>query len=75
MNMLTTSEAAERLGVSRSTVLNWCKAGFVQAVQYPSGQWRIATSEVERILTPAQLSPDVVQGEDQAALPGQTVLL
>lgn len=58
MNMLTTSEAAEQLGVSRSTVLNWCKAGYIQAVQYPSGQWRIAASTVAQILTPKEHAAD-----------------
>lgn len=58
MNMLTTSEVAEQLSVSRSTVLNWCKAGYIQAVQYPSGQWRIAASTVAQILTPKAQTAD-----------------
>lgn len=69
--MLTTSEAAEQLGVSRSTVLNWCKAGYIRAIQYPSGQWRIAPSEVARILTPEPRPSDVT---DSDAIAGQKEL-
>ena len=73
--LLTTAEVAERLGVSRSTVLNWCKAGYVQAVQYPSGQWRIPASEIERILTPIAPAAPLADSEDRVPLPGQAVLL
>ena len=69
--LLTTSEAAEQLGVSRSTVLNWCKAGNLSAVQYPSGQWRIAASTVAQILTPKENAADV---SESGTLPGQREL-
>ncbi len=75
MDLLSTSQAASALAVTAQTVRRWADTGKLCVVVLPSGQYRIPASEIERILTPAQLSPDAVQGEDQAALPGQTVLL
>ncbi|VDG75767.1 DNA binding domain, excisionase family [Actinobaculum suis] len=51
--MLTSGQVAELLAVSRGTVVNWCRTGKVSAVRTPGGQYRIAKSEVDRILAPA----------------------
>ncbi|WP_367264959.1 helix-turn-helix domain-containing protein [Trueperella pyogenes] len=72
--LLTTAEVAERLDVSRGTVLNWCRAGDLTFVRYPSGQYRIPVSEVERILTPVAAS-SVSAESPSDALPGQGALL
>ena len=38
---LTTSQAAERAGVHRSTILRWCEAGHLPYSRTPGGQRRI----------------------------------
>jgi putative resolvase len=50
---LTTSEFAEIIGVSRSTVISWIKSGRIVAYSV-SGRWRIPYGEVERLLKGAQ---------------------
>lgn len=72
--LLTTVEVAERLDVSRGTVLNWCRAGELMYVRYPSGQYRIPPSEVERILTPVAASSGSAESPSDV-LPGQGALL
>ena len=46
---LTTSEFAEIIGMSRSTVISWIKSGRIVAYNV-NGRWRIPYSEVERVL-------------------------
>jgi putative resolvase len=50
---LTTSEFAEIIGVSRSTVISWIKSGRIVAYSV-HGKWRIPYSEVERVLRGVQ---------------------
>jgi len=47
---LTTGQAAELLGVSRSTVVRYIEAGTLDARRLPGGHWRIRRSEAERLL-------------------------
>ncbi len=47
---LTLKEAAEVLKLSTITVTNYIKDGQLKAKQLPGGQYRIAQSEVERLL-------------------------
>ena len=39
--LLTTTDVAEILQVSQSTVLNWCRDGRILAIRLPSGQYRV----------------------------------
>lgn len=48
--LLRISEVQERLRLSRWTVLSWIARGYLQAIVLPSGQYRIRSSEVNRIL-------------------------
>ena len=58
MKLLSTKEAAERLGVSERTVQRWCKQGRIRAVEKlvprPQGGGRkaffIPEEEIERLL-------------------------
>lgn len=50
---LTTSEFAEIIGMSRSTVISWIKSGRIVAYNV-NGRWRIPYSEVERVLRGVQ---------------------
>jgi excisionase family DNA binding protein len=47
---LTTGQAAELLGVSRSTVVRYIEAGTLNARRLPGGHWRVRRSEAERLL-------------------------
>ena len=47
---LTTGQAAELLGVSRSTVVRYIEAGTLEARRLPGGHWRIRRSEAEKLL-------------------------
>ena len=47
---LTVSEAAERLGVSFSTLKQWIYSGSIRTTRTAGGHHRIAESEIERLL-------------------------
>jgi excisionase family DNA binding protein len=47
---LTTGQAAEMLGVSRSTVVRYIEAGTLEARRLPSGHWRIHRTAAEKLL-------------------------
>lgn len=47
---LTVSEAAERLGVSFSTLKQWIYQGSIRTTRTAGGHHRIAESEIERLL-------------------------
>jgi len=45
--MLRVSEAAERLGVNRRTVLDWINRGLVPEARYEKGRW-LVPEDLER---------------------------
>jgi excisionase family DNA binding protein len=47
---LTTGQAAELLGISRSTVVRYIEAGTLEARRLPGGHWRIHRNAAERLL-------------------------
>jgi excisionase family DNA binding protein len=47
---LTTGQAAELLGVSRSTVVRYIEAGTLDARRLPGGHWRIRRHDAEELL-------------------------
>lgn len=51
MDLLTTTEAATIMRVTPATVRRWCEAGTLPAVK-PRGQWLIAESDLQAMLTP-----------------------
>lgn len=55
--MLRLGEVEIRLGVSRWTLYDWIKEGTIEAMRLPSGYFRIAESEVERILQEREPTP------------------
>jgi len=46
--MLTVTEFAKEMGVSRQTVLSWINKGVIKAVR-PVKEYRIDKSELERL--------------------------
>ena len=65
---LTVSEAAERLGVSYSTLKQWIYKGAVRTTRTAGGHHRVAESEIERLLA-AQDRPAVRRRARPAAAP------
>jgi molybdopterin-binding protein len=55
--LMTPRAAAERLGVSYSTLKQWIYKGSVRTVQTSGGHHRIAEAEVERLLSAAGRLP------------------
>lgn len=49
--LVKVSEAAARLGVSRSTITRWAADGLIPCVQFPNGSYRIPVAEIDRILS------------------------
>lgn len=47
---LTTSQAAERVGVHPRTIIRWCNAGHLECRRTPGGQRRIAPEALEALL-------------------------
>jgi len=50
--LLTVREAARRLGVSYPTVKQWIYKGSVRTSRTAGGHYRVAESEIDRLLTP-----------------------
>ncbi|RYD01467.1 hypothetical protein N752_29640 [Desulforamulus aquiferis] len=48
--LLTVTEVAKRLGVSRTTMWRWAKNGLLPVYQLPRGHIRIRESELEKFL-------------------------
>ena len=48
--LLTTSEVAKALNVTRHAVTKWIKEGKLKAIRLPGGRYRIPESEVKRII-------------------------
>lgn len=46
---MSPSEAAELLGLSHTTLLNWCKSGAVPATKLPSGRFLLKREYVESL--------------------------
>lgn len=55
-DLIGTSEVAEILNVSRSSVLRWIERGDIPAVQLPSGRYRVPRAAVDALLK--QLRPE-----------------
>ncbi len=51
--MLTVSQVMAQLGISRSTVRRWIRAGYLTAYTTPTGQYRFNRQDVENLLSAA----------------------
>lgn len=56
MSLITARAAAERLGVSYSTLKQWIYQGRVRTQTTSGGHHRIAEAEVDRLLAPSKAS-------------------
>jgi molybdopterin-binding protein len=50
--LLTVREAARRLGVSYPTLKQWIYKGSVRTSRTPGGHYRVADTEIDRLLAP-----------------------
>ncbi|MDE3155866.1 MAG: helix-turn-helix transcriptional regulator [Acidobacteriota bacterium] len=66
--LLSVSEAAERLGVSYSTLKQWIYKGSIRTSRTAGGHHRVAESEVERLLA-RQDRPAATRKPSSAAAP------
>lgn len=57
MALLTVSAAAERLGVSYSTLKQWIYKGSVRTTRTSGGHHRVAESEIDRLLASSGKAP------------------
>ena len=57
MSIMTVREAAERLGVSYSTLKQWIYKGRVRTIRTEGGHHRIRESEVDRLLARTGSAP------------------
>ena len=48
---LSTSQAAEALGVSLGTIRRWSDMGYLQSYRTPGGQRRFSREQIERFVT------------------------
>ena len=53
-DLIGTTEVAQILNVSRSSVLRWIERGDIPAVQLPSGRWRVPREAVDALLKQLQ---------------------
>ena len=49
--MLPLIEVEQQLGLTRWSLWNWIRDGKLYAKKLPNGHYRVAQSEIERILT------------------------
>ncbi len=75
--MVTTGEAAQRLGVTAATIQRWVDGGVLHAERTPGGHRRIPVAELRRLIAstrPAELKGPVA-GWLAALLQGETLSL
>lgn len=59
--MLTINHVAERLAISRGTVVNLIKAGSIKAIKI-GDQYRIHEDQFQSFLSASEVKPDSVVG-------------
>src|SRR5215216_3618652 len=74
MPLLTVRAAAERLGVSYSTLKQWIYKGTMRTVRTGGGHHRIADAEIDRMLA-AQDRPRRTSGRGRRQAPGVLVAI
>ena len=62
---LSTSQAAQALGVSLGTVRRWSDMGYLESYRTPGGQRRFSAEQIEHFL--AKLQRGVEPNEERAA--------
>ena len=72
MAVVTVREAAERLGVSYSTLKRWVHTGHVRTTRTEGGHHRIADAEIERLLAhqPSEAARKPADARDDDAIVG-----
>jgi excisionase family DNA binding protein len=70
--LLRPEDAADLLGVSRTAMYTWMKQGRIKPVKLPNGRYRIALSEIQRVMELANpdtkipfITPDYFKGANE----------
>jgi excisionase family DNA binding protein len=58
---LSTSQAAEALGVSLGTIRRWSDMGYLESYRTPGGQRRFSAEQIDQFLTRLQRGPNTAQ--------------
>ena len=69
-NLITAAEAAQLLGVSDQTVINWLRRGIIVG-QKVGRTWAIPESSLENIERPKMGRPSETNGNGNSAVPSQ----
>jgi excisionase family DNA binding protein len=62
---LSTSQAAQALGVSLGTIRRWSDMGYLQSYRTPGGQRRFSADQIEQFLATLQRGGDPSQGRER----------
>lgn len=62
---LSTSQAAEALGVSLGTIRRWSDMGYLQSYRTPGGQRRFSSDQIEQFVH--SLTPERAEQRDEPA--------
>jgi len=65
---LSTSQAAEALGVSLGTIRRWSDMGYLESYRTPGGQRRFSHEQINRFVASLQTEP-AEQAADPVAVP------
>ena len=64
---LTTSQAAEVLGISKKTLLKYCRSGQISFMRYPGGDYRFRETTLDIFQRRCTISSSEPSGSDRMA--------
>jgi excisionase family DNA binding protein len=64
---LSTSQAAQALGVSLGTIRRWSDMGYLESYRTPGGQRRFSAEQIDQFLVTLQRGGDPGQRRDRMA--------
>ncbi|MCB8992083.1 MAG: helix-turn-helix domain-containing protein [Ardenticatenaceae bacterium] len=70
-NLISARQAAKLLGVSRTTVSEWCQKGIIRNAQKVGATWAIPVSSLEDIERPKMGRPPETNGNANSLVPSQ----
>jgi len=64
---LSTSQAAQALGVSLGTIRRWSDMGYLESYRTPGGQRRFSAEQIEQFLVTLQRGTEEPRARDKLA--------
>jgi excisionase family DNA binding protein len=65
---LSTSQAAQALGVSLGTIRRWSDMGYLESYRTPGGQRRFSADQIEQFLVTLQRGGDPSQRRERLVI-------